>query len=503
MSNTKRIAKNTVILYIRMVIVMLISLYTSRIVLKVLGVDDFGLYGVIGGVVGLFAFIKTSMAKATQRFLNVEMVQSDGDLKAVFRSSWTIHIIIALVILILAETIGLWFLDAKVNIPEGRELAANIIYHTTIISLFFTVLEIPFGADIVAHEKMTIFAVMGVLDAILKLGIAFLIMYNNGDKLILYGILIMCISIINFLLYFFYCKNKFEEISIEPLFDRKRFKSIFSFVSWTLIGQMAIVGCNQGNAILVNMFHSVAANAAMSVAAQVNGAVTNLASNFQTAFNPQITKSFASGDFKYLKYLVYTTSKISYCLLFVVALPIVFNIDFVLDIWLDKVPDLSSVFCVLYLANGIINALSAPLNYSVLASGRIKWFQIVTALIYFSDLLILYGLFAIGFPPTTAMWVKVSIMIIILFVRLFYAHREVECITILSYFTQVLIPLGLMSFGSIVSAFLLHRYFTNLALRIIFTIIISIVCITLIWFVALKKNERYSLLNMIKNKKNK
>lgn len=498
MSNTKRIAKNTVVLYIRMVIVMFISLFTSRVVLKALGVEDFGLYGVIGGVVGLLTFFKRSMSKATQRFLNVEMVRADGDMNAVFRSSWTIHVFIALVVLVLAETIGLWFLNAKINIPEGRVFAANIIYQTTIVSLFVSVLEIPLSADIVAHEEMTFFAVVGVLDAVLKLVIAFLIMYSKGDRLILYGVLLMSITIINFLLYLIYCKHKFIEISLKPLFDRQRFADIFSFVGWTLVGQVAIVGCNQGNTILVNLFHSVVANAAMTVASQVNHAVTNLASNFQTAFNPQITKSYSAGDFKYLRYLVYATSKISYCLLFVVALPVVFNIDFLLDLWLDKVPELSNIFCILYLANGIINALSAPLNFSVLASGRIKWFQIVTALVYLSDLVILYVLFVIGFPPTTAMWVKVGIMVVILFVRLIYAHREVECIDFSSYSHHVLLPLCLMSVGSIVVGYFLHLLFANLALRIMLTLVIVLVNSILIWFVALNKTERDSLLKMLK-----
>ena len=486
-----------------MVIVLLITLYTSRVVLQALGVDDFGLYGVIGGVVGLFAFLKRSMGKATQRFLNVEMVAEDGDLKTVFRTSLTIHVLIAIIILILGETVGLWFLNAKINIPEGREYAANIIYQTTLVSLCVSMIEVPFSADIVAHENMTFFAVVSVFDAILKLSIAFLIMADKGDRLILYGVLMMIVTIINFFLYYFYCKRKFFEISLRPCFDKQRFKNIFSFVSWTLVGQAAVVGCNHGNAILVNMFHSVAANAAMAVGNQVSHAVTNLASNFQTAFNPQITKSYAEGNYSYLRYLVFTTSKISYCLLFVAALPIVCNMNFVLDIWLDKVPLYANIFCILSLANAIINALSAPLNFSVLASGRIKWFQIVTSVVYMSDLIILYGLFMLGLPPATAMWVKVGTMVIVLFVRLYYAHREIDCIDFSSYTKQVLLPLGVMSIGSISMAFLLHPFFGKLVLRIVFTIVIVIVNLVLVWFVALNKSQRLSFVNIVKKRKKK
>jgi len=502
-SNQKRIAKNTFVLYVRMVVVMLITLYTSRIVLKALGVDDFGLYGVIGGVVGLFAFLKTSMGKATQRFLNVEMVADDGDLKTVFRTSMTIHFLIAFVILVLAETIGLWFLNAKINIPEGRDFAANIIYQTTVISICVSMIEIPFHADIIAHEKMTFFAVVSVVDAFLKLLIAFLILYDNGDRLISYGILMMGISAINVVLYYIYCKKKFFEISLRPCYDRERFKIIFGFVGWTLLGQVAVIGCNHGNGILVNMFHSVAANAAMSIGNQVSHAVTNLSSNFQTAFNPQITKSYAEGNFSYLQSLVFTTSKISYCLLFVAILPISFNIDVILDFWLDKVPELSNIFCILFMANAIINALSAPLNFCVMASGRIKWFQIVTAIVYLSDLIILYFLFGMGLPPATAMWVKVSIMVVILFVRLYYAHREIDCIDFGSYIKQVLIPLTMMSVGSILIAVALHPFFTDLTMRIMLTTAIISANLLLMWYVALNHNQRKSLISIIQKRKNK
>ena len=497
MSNTKRLAKNTVVLYIRMVIVLLITLYTSRIVLQALGVDDFGLYGVIGGVVGLFAFLKTSMGKATQRFLNVEMVSENGDLKAVFRTSWTIHVIIAAIILLLAETIGLWFLNTKVNIPEGREFAANILYHTTVVSLCFSMLEIPFSADIIAHEKMSFFAIVSVLDALLKLAIAFVIRIVNDDSLILYGVLIMAISIINVLLYLLYCKKIFPETSIRLLYDKSRFGEVFGFVGWTLLGQAAVVGCNQGNAILVNMFHSVAANAAMTIGNQVSGTINNLAGNFQTAFNPQITKSYAEKDFDYLRSLVFTTSKISYCLLFVVALPICINMEWVLDIWLDEVPPMSSIFCILCIANGILNALSAPLNFSVLASGKIKWFQIMTSIVYLSDLIILYALFKLGLPPATAMWVKVSIMVVILFVRLLYANKEIPSISLGSFLQKVLFPLLLMSLLTIAIALPLISFFDILTMRITLTTGVIIISIVLMWFMALTRSERAAVIRII------
>jgi len=500
-SSNKTIAKNTIVLYVRMVIVMFLSLYTSRIVLEALGVEDFGLYGVVGGVVGLFAFFKRSMEKATQRFLNVEMVRGKRALQSVFSTSWTIHVCLAIIILLLAETIGLWFLNVKVNIPSDRVFAGNIVFQTTVVSLCLTMLEVPFSADIIAHENMSFFAVVSIFDALFKLVIAFCILNSGGDHLVLYGVLMMSITLVNCLLLILYCWKNFIEFSLRLSFERKRFKEIFSFVGWTFLGQVSVVGCNQGNTILVNMFHTVAANAAMSIGTQVSHAVTNLTSNFQTAFNPQITKSYAEGNFDYLRYLVFSTSKISYCLLFVVSLPICINIDYILDIWLVEVPKSSNVFCVLFLINCIINALSAPLNFSVLASGKVKWFQIVTSIVYLLDLVVLYVLFIFSFPPTTALWVKIGIMLTLLFVRLFFAHQEVPCIDLNSYLCQVLFPLLLMSGGSIIfSVVVLPFINTSLLFRIIFTIIVVLVNMFLIWRVALTGSQRKSILNIIYKK---
>ena len=502
--SSSRLMKNTILLYFRMILLMCINLYTSRIVLEALGVEDFGIYNVVGGVVVMLGFLNDSMTVSTRRFLSFELGTGNRQkLHDVFVTSLNIYILIALIVFILGETIGLWFVLEKMTIPPERMRAALWCYHISIFTAVMDILSCPYISAIIAHEKMTFFAVISVMDAFLKLLIAFLILYDNGDRLITYGMLIMGISVINVALYYLYCKRKFFEISLKPCYDRERFKSIFGFVGWTLLGQVAVIGCNHGNGILVNMFHSVAANAAMSIGSQVSHAVTNLSSSFQTAFNPQITKSYAEGNYSYLQSLVFTTSKISYCLLFAAMLPVAFNIDFILDLWLDKVPELSNIFCILFMANAIINALSAPLNFCVMASGNIKWFQIVTAIVYFSDLAILYFLFGMGLPPATAMWVKVSIMAVILFVRLYYAHREIDCINFVTYIKYVLIPLIMMSVGSIVIALALHPFFTDLSMRFILTIVIILANLLLMWFVALNNNQRKSLISIIQKRKNK
>lgn len=500
-SNTKRIAKNTIVLYVRMIVVMLIGLYTSRILLKALGVDDFGLYNVVGGVVGLLTFFNRTMEKSTQRFLNVSMVKGDESVSNIFSSSLTVHILFALAFLIIGETAGLWFLNAKVVIPEGREMAANIVYQSSLLSVCISFIIIPFSAAVIAYEKMTFLALVSIIDAVLKLGIALCLIGSSSDRLILYGILLLVVQILNFVMYFLYCRKKNKLLKFRISYNKENFKEIFSFVSWTLVGQAAVVGCNQGNVVLVNMFHSLVANAAMSVGSQINHAITNLTTNFQTAFNPQITKSFAEGNYGYLRSLVYTTSKMSFCIMFAVALPIAFNINWILDIWLDTVPQLSNVFAVLFMVNGIVNAISMPFNFTVLSSGNIRNFQVVTAIVFLSDLPITYMLFNHGMPPETVLWVKIGIILVMFFVRVYYSSKVVNTISIGSVCYDVLFPLLLTSGTTIALCLVLNAYANTLLVRLGLTAAIEVVCIAMIWYICLKKNERTSLLNIIKKRR--
>lgn len=443
--NSKRIAKNTIMLYTRMIIVMVVGLFTSRIVLQALGIEDFGLYNVVGGVVSLFAFLRTSMEKCTQRFLNVEMTKLDGKLRETFSVALIIHVAIAAIALILLETVGLWFLNAYINIPEGREFAANCVFQSVVGGLVLTILTIPYSAEIIAHERMGIFALISVIDCLLKLGAAFIILYSSNDHLILYGLWTLFVHIINFLCYYIFCRKKFKEAKLLVVKNKNMYKEMLSYTTWALLGHAMILGTNQGNSILVNMFHGVSANAAMAVANQVNNQVLHLTGNFQTAFNPQITKAYAAKDYSYLKTLIYSTSKISFYLLTIVSLPLFFNIDFVLNLWLKDVPAYSSEFCILMLISGILQSTSAPLNFCVMATGKIKWFQICTGIVFLSDLFILYVLFGMGLPPTTAMWVKVGIMSVVVFVRLYFAQKVTNAISFSSYLKTVWLPIIITS----------------------------------------------------------
>ena len=497
----KKIFKNTGILYIRSVLVLLITLYTSRVVLKALGIDDYGLYNVIGGVVGLFNFLRTTLTKSTQRFLNTAMVQSDNDLNATFCTSMNIHIVIALSALFLCETVGLWFLNTYIQIPPGRGLAANIVFQSTIFSLVLTILSVPYNAEIIAHEDMGYFAVVSIIDAVIKLLISFCIMVDT-DRLVLYGYLMAGVYAVNLFLFFIYCRRKYEESRYRIFFNKKLTRKMLGYTSWTVFGQAAIVVTNQGNNILVNMFHSVTANAAMGVATQVNSAIVSLTANFQTAFNPQITKSFAANQYDYLKSLVFSTCKISYLLLFLVGIPIMFNIDLLLDIWLDEVPPYSNIFCILIIWNSILNAFSAPFNFCVLSSGKIKYFQIATSLVYLSDLLVVYLFFCMGAPAFIALVVKVFIMFVLLFVRVYYCYREVPCIDAISFLKEVFRPMFFVSVTSVSFGLLLFRLANDNCSTLFSTLLLIAITFVVVVCVGLTNSERQKLLSLIRNKTN-
>lgn len=500
-SNTKRILKNTIILYVRMIVVMVIALYTSRVVLKALGVEDFGLYNVIGGVVSLFAFLRTSLEQTTQRFLNYEMGSANGRLSDVFRVNFTIHVVIAVIAFLLTETVGLWFVNNYINIPEGREIAANWVYQSVVLSLCMTIITVPFSAAINAHEKMSYYAIVTIIDAFLKLAIAFAILYDNNDRLILYGILMGLISVVDFAMYSVYSKIKFEEISFKLLFDRVLIKRVLSFTSWTLVGQAATLGTNQGNNILLNIFHGVTANAAMGVGNQIGSAILGLSGNFQKAFNPQITKSYAEKDFEYMRFLLFAMSKVTFGLMMICSIPVIFNIDIILDVWLDIVPAGASIFAILFIIQGIINALSTPLNFCVNASGNIKMNQIMQSLVYASDLLLLYMLYKSGCPPETAMWVKIYVVTTVLFVRLHYAIKYMPTLSMENYCVKVLLPLVMTSIFCGILVFILESYTFTISQRIISTVLLMIAASAMLYFIVLSKSEKKTVIKLFKRKK--
>ena len=498
-SNTKRIFKNTIVLYFRMIVTLLITLYTSRIVLKALGFDDYGLYNVVGGVVALFAFLKSSMSSSTQRFLSYEMGKNDGNnLRNVFSVCFSTHLLLAGILLLIAETIGLWFLNTQINIPEGREQVANIIYQFSVASLCFNMISIPYDADIVSNERMGYFAFVSIFDALLKLAIAFVILNCQSDRLVLYAFLMMCISIVNLALNWVFCRVKFQETHYKFYWDKSMFKKVFSFSGWTIWGQLAIIGSNQGTNILVNIFHSVTANAAMGVGHQVNTALTGLISNFQTAFKPQITKSYASGDFDYLQTLTYYASKISFFILFIVSMPVIFNIDWILDVWLDKVPQYANDLCVVFIVASLCNAVSAPLWMNIFATGNIKSYQIAMSVAYVVELVVVYALFKLGVPIVVGVSMKAVLNFIVIFIRVIYAHKVVESFSMTGYLKNVVLPVALSAFATLLIGIPAFSIVDNVLGKIGMSVLIIVASIAFAFLIGLNKSERQSVRNIAK-----
>lgn len=498
-NKTKRIAKNTVLLYLRMVIVMFITLFTSRIVLRELGIGDYGIYNVVGGIVSMFAFLKSSMSSSTQRFLSYELGKKSGsDLKNIFSICLTSHILIAFVLLVLSETLGLWFVNSQINIPESRMVSMNWIFQFSIFALCIDIISIPFNADIISNEKMGIFALLGVLEAVLKLVIAYLITISPLDKLVFYGLLMMCIPIIICIINIVYCRIHFPESHYRFFWDRNLFKRVFSFSGWTIWGQLAIVGSNQGTNVLVNIFHSVAANAAMGVGHQVNSALTGLVSNFQTAFKPQITKSYAEQDYEYLNKLSVYSSKISFSLLFLASLPIVLNIDFVLDVWLDTVPKYAGELCIIFIWASLFNAISAPLWMTIFASGRIKHYQICMSVAYLIELFIVYILFKIGCSLYVGVGMKAILNVLVILIRVYYTKREVNQFDIVGYLKKAILPLLVMAILIYVAAVPLINSFQSIGIKLGVTVVVELLAVVSFFFLGLSPTEKQSIFKIIK-----
>lgn len=500
-SKTQRIIKNTFALYVRMAVTMLISLYTSRVVLKELGIDDFGIFSAVGGFVSVFSFLKSSMSSSTQRFLSFEMGKGNSEnLGKIFSVCVTAHIILALILVVIAETVGLWFVNTQMNIPDGRMVAANWIYQFSVISLFISIIYIPYTADIISNEKMGYFALLGIVEAVLKLIVAYLIVTSPFDKLIYYGALILLTTIINTAMTWIYCRVKFKESHYHFVWDVDSFKKVFSFSGWTVWGQLAVVGSNQGTGVLANIFFSVKANAAIGVGHQVNGALSGLVSNFQSAYKPQIIKSYAEGDYTYLNSLIRYSSKLSFLLLFLVSLPIIANIDLVLNLWLVSVPPYAGELCIIYIIATLCDALSGPLWMSVFATGRIKYYQLTESAFYLFTLFLIYILFKTGLSLVAGISLKAVLNFCVIFVRAFFAKREVEHFDYRSYFGKAVIPLlliGVLCYSLV--AFIMPMAGTLLS-KLLFTCILECVAILFCIFIGMNKSERLSCKKLISKK---
>ena len=420
----RRIAKNTMMLYVRMFVLMLVGLYTSRVVLNALGETDYGVYSVVGGVVAMFSMISGALNSAVSRFITFELGKNNPErLSRVYCTSVNIQLILALIVVLLAEPIGLWFIENKMTIDPARIPAATWVLHFSLLAFVINLMSVPQMASITAHEKMSAYAYIGILDGLLRLGVAFMIVSAPFDRLVYYAMLMAGVVLIVRLAYGIYCRIHFPECRYRFVFDLPLVKEMFAFAGWNFIGVTSGVLRDHGGNILVNLFAGPVVNAARGVAVQLNGAVQSFVTNFMTAVNPQITKSYAAGDYKYVFALIGKSSRMSFYLLSLMAIPIIFNADLLLQIWLKEVPEHTTLFVQLFLMFALSESLSLPLITAMLATGRIRNYQLVVGGIQLLNLPVSYIFLKMGAIPEITVVVAIALSHVCLFARLIMFSR--------------------------------------------------------------------------------
>lgn len=502
--NNARIAKNTVFLYARQLILLFIGLFTSRVVLATLGFDDYGVYNAVGGVVAMFALFTGSLSSAISRFFTVGLGRGDlQKLGRIFSTSVTIQLCMAVFVAILCEIIGVWFVNRQLNIPPERLEAATWIIHFSILTFCINLISVPYNAAIVAHEKMDVFAYIGLLEGALKLGVAYALYLSSFDKLKTYAVLLTAVALIIRVIYGIYCGRHFEECRYKPIFDKSLFKEMFGYAGWNLLGTGAYLFNTQGVNIITNIFFGVVANAARGVVNQVEGIVKNFVLNFTTAINPQIMKSYAAGELKYTHYLVCRGAKFSYLLMLVFVVPFMFETECIMTLWLKNYPPEAPLFLRLSLVGTMFDLLGNSSANAAWATGKIKKYYLYVAGIGCLVFPISWVLFAIGCPAYTSYIVFAIIYLVLVFVRLWILQGLIGFRA--SEFTKTVwakvLPATAVSFAlsGIVYVLLpkgLAGSLAVIAVSVLFTCVAS-------YFFGLTASERDTVIRVVKSKLNK
>lgn len=499
MTNTSRIAKNTLFLYFRQLLIMLVSLYTVRVVLATLGAEDYGIYNVVAGVVVMFSFVNSAMASGTQRFLNYSLGQGDMvQTRETFSASLAIHAGISLVFIALAETVGLWFVSTRLNVPPMRHHAAIIAYQLAVVTTVFNIFRVPYNALIIAYERMGFFAGISILESTLKLTVVFLLRIQNADRLILYATLISTVSLIMLMCYKWYCNRSFEIARFRKIQRITVAKELLSFSGWTLFGSATNIANAQGSNIILNLFTTVTVNAAVGIANNVSDAAYSFVRNFQIAFNPQIVKSYATGERKAFENLVCRAAKCSFYLFFLIALPFFVNSEFVLQLWLKTVPEYTTAFVQLILIWLLIETISAPLYMAVQTIGKIKWYQLVIGSITILNLPIAGLAFYLGASPLWMLYIRIALSIVALFFRIAICKKLVSLPVMPFSIEALLKPVCI----TVVSGFLIMQIkaisFDGWSQLFLTTSVSTVLISMLVLFVGLKKEERQAFFNKVK-----
>ncbi len=499
--NKKRIAKNTALLYVRMFLTMIVGLYTSRVVLNTLGVSDYGIYNVVGGIVTMLSFLNGAMTASSQRFISYGLGKGDKvELNRVFSTSINIHLLIALIIFAFAETVGLWLVNTHLNIEASRMTAANWVYQFSILTFMLTVLSVPYNSCIVAHEHMNAFAYISILEVTLKLVIVYCLLLFEYDKLILYGILVFAVALIIRICYGTYCKRHFEECTYHFILDKELFKKMFSFAGWSIIGNIGFTLRNPASNIILNIFFGTTVNAARGIAMQVSGIVTTFSGNFSIAVTPQITKQYAAGNIETSSKLVYAGARYSFYLLSLITIPFLINIDYVLQLWLGIVPEYTSIFLALALLADLLYALSESVTVALQATGRIKVFQIGICILMLSELPVTYILLKLGMPPYVAMYPTLATNTIAIFFRFYLLKKMIPFYDFKYYITHVFVRSILLFTLCYFICSYIHKFFHNNFITVVVTSAISVCIISLVIYTfGMTKLERKMLINKFIN----
>lgn len=500
-ANNKRIAKNTLFLYGRMLLMMLINLYTSRVILNVLGVVDYGIYNVVGGFVSMFSVLRSGLVSATQRFITFELGRDDKNaLQETYSSSMHIYIMVSILIVIVAETIGIWFIENKMIIPSDRIYAAHWVYQFSLLSLIIGLICNPQNALIIAHERMSVFAYISIYEAISKLVIVYLLTIGDVDKLILYSIFMCVIQLSLRLIYGIYCKLHFEESKVIWKFNWKKIKEMYSFTGWAMFGGLSVIGRTQGINMLLNIFFGPTVNAARGVAVQVLGTLNGFVSNFQTALNPQIVKNYAQKDLESLHKLILMSAKFSFILLYILSLPLFLETEYLLVLWLKNVPEYTISFVRLMFVISMIDAISNPLVRSIEASGKIRIYQMVAGSMMLMILPLSYVVLLKGGDPTSVYWITIIISSVTVFLRIKLASNLVK-LDMISFIKKVIFNSILVALLSFFIPYYIHTilpYGFSRLMIVTFIAFVLVVCVS--YYIMLDFDERNVIIRFFKNK---
>lgn len=500
-SNNSRIAKNTLYMYFRSMFTMLVSIYSSRVILNTLGVEDYGIYNIVGGVVSMFTIISATFTSSTQRFITFELGKKDKQRTSeVFSSSLIIHLILAISILLIIEFVGVWFLNNKLIIPENRLNAANWVFQFSIISFAIQLLNIPFRATILANEKMKAFAMIDMLQAVLKLLILYLIVFISFDKLILYAGLILVLTLLITFIYIYYCKKNFPECNFTRVKNRQIYKEILGFSGWNFIGTSSSVLTTQGLNILINLFWGVRVNAARGIAMQVENAVRQLVDNFMLSLNPQITKSYSGNDLDYMLMLVEKGARFSFYLMFLLSIPIIFETETILSIWLKMVPEYAVIFVRLSIIFTLSQTFSNTLVTAMMASGKIKSYQITIGIFQILNFPISYYFLKIGLPPYIIYIVTIINNIICIFLRILFVQKTLK-VSMKKYVDNVIFKSFSISILSSIIPLVIVLNFPESFIRLISTSLLGIIVFgMLIFILGIDKSEKTFITDKIIHK---